>query len=162
MRFLPVLAFIVLSTLGVAHAADTVDRVVVKKSTRIMELLAGDKVLRAYSISLGDQPVGHKTQEGDEKTPEGTYVLDWRNPDSGYHRSIHISYPNEADKAAAASRGVDPGGMIMIHGLPNRMGFLGPILQYLDWTDGCIALNNSDMDEVWEMVPNGTPIELRP
>jgi len=145
-----------------ARAEPTVDLVRVDKSDRRLELLADGIVLRAYPIALGGSPVGHKSRVGDERTPEGRYLLDWRNPGSAYHRSIHISYPNAVDQAAAASRGVDPGGMIMIHGQPNGFGWWSWILQLVDWTDGCIALADADMDEVWGMVQNGTPIEISP
>ncbi|MEA1048684.1 L,D-transpeptidase family protein [Lamprobacter modestohalophilus] len=96
-----------------------VDRVLVKKSERTMELHKDGAVYRTYRISLGDQPRGHKFQEGDERTPEGNYVLDWRNPNSSFYKSIHVSYPNDLDRTVARSLGVSPGGMIMIHGLPN-------------------------------------------
>lgn len=138
----------------------TVDLVRVEKSQRQLQLIGGGQILRRYSIALGGDPVGHKHREGDERTPEGRYVLDWRNPNSVAHRSIHISYPNADDKAAAKARGIDPGGFIMIHGQPNGFGRLGWLLQMVDWTDGCIAVTNSDMDEIWTMVADGTPIEI--
>jgi murein L,D-transpeptidase YafK len=137
-----------------------VELVRVEKSNRQLELIGGGQILRRYSIALGGDPVGHKHREGDERTPEGRYVLDWRNPNSVAHRSIHISYPNADDKAAAKARGVDPGGFIMIHGQPNGFGWLGRLLQMVDWTDGCIAVTNADMDEIWTMVADGTPIEI--
>ncbi|RAZ80332.1 L,D-transpeptidase family protein [Mesorhizobium atlanticum] len=137
-----------------------VDLVRVAKSNRQLQLIGGDKILRSYSIALGGDPVGQKHREGDERTPEGRYMLDWRNPDSVAHKSIHISYPNADDIAAAKALGVDPGGSIMIHGQPNGFGWLGRLLQMVDWTDGCIAVTNSDMDEIWTMVADGTPIEI--
>lgn len=140
--------------------AQTVDLVRVEKSERQLQLIGGGKVLRSYRIALGGAPLGHKHQEGDERTPEGRYVLDWRNPNSVAHKSIHISYPNADDMAAAKARGVDPGGFIMIHGQPNGFGGLGGLLQMVDWTDGCIAVTDSDMDEIWTMVAVGTPIEI--
>ena len=143
-----------------ALPAQKVDLVRVEKSQRQLQLIGGEKILRSYSIALGGHPVGHKHQEGDERTPEGRYVLDWRNPNSVAYRSIHISYPNVDDAAAAKARGVDPGGFIMIHGQPNGFGRLGWLLQMVDWTDGCIAVTNSDMDEIWTMVADGTPIEI--
>jgi hypothetical protein len=148
---------------GETYAADPrITLVRVDKSERRMELLAGDRIIRSYSIALGDNPVGHKRMEGDERTPEGRYMLDWRNPNSGYYRSIHISYPNEQDKATAGAMGVPPGGMIMIHGQPNGYGWWGWLFQMFDWTDGCIAVDNAAMAEIWKMVPNGTPIEISP
>ncbi len=113
-------------------------------------------------MTLGGNPVGAKTRQGDHKTPEGNYILDSRNLHSQYYRSIHISYPNTHDRAAARQSGVSPGGDVFIHGLPNGYGWVGPSHRLKDWTDGCIALTNAEMDEVWQAVPNGTPIEIRP
>ena len=127
-----------------------------------MELLAKGQVLRTYSIALGANPIGHKQQQGDERTPEGRYLLDWRNANSCCMRSLHISYPNDADKAAAKELGVDPGGMVMIHGQVNGYGWWGWLIQLFDWTNGCIAVNDTDMREIWDMVAAGTPIEIAP
>jgi murein L,D-transpeptidase YafK len=127
-----------------------------------MELLAKGQVLRSYAIALGGNPLGHKQQQGDERTPEGRYVLDWRNANSCCMRSLHISYPNEADKAAASQLGVSPGGQIMIHGHVNGFGWWGWLIQLFDWTNGCIAVNDTDMLEIWGMVDAGTPIEIDP
>ncbi|REJ79588.1 MAG: hypothetical protein DWQ47_01000 [Acidobacteria bacterium] len=138
------------------------DKVVVKKSERKLLLLKDGEVLGEYGISLGDAPVGHKRQEGDERTPEGEYVLDWRNEKSSFYKSIHVSYPNEEDKAAAAARGVSPGGLIMIHGQKNYFGWLWPLTQGTDWTDGCIAVTNREMEEIWRSVENGTSITIEP
>jgi murein L,D-transpeptidase YafK len=143
-----------------ARTAETVDLVRVYKAERLLELIGDGKVLRSYGIALGGDAVGDKHQEGDQRTPEGRYILDWRNPDSIAHRSIHISYPNADDLAAATARNVDAGGMIMIHGQPNGFGWWGWLLQLVDWTDGCIAATDSDMDEIWAMVADGTPIEI--
>ena len=139
-----------------------IDMVIVEKAARQMMLMSGTETVRTYDIALGDSPVGHKQREGDERTPEGRYILDWRNPNSAFHLSIHISYPNANDRAAAASGGYSPGGDIMIHGQPNGFGWWSWLLQGIDWTDGCIAVTNADMDEIWDMVGNGTPIEIRP
>lgn len=143
-----------------AFAGEKADLVRVHKAERRLELIGDGKVLRNYGIALGGDPVGHKHQEGDQRTPEGNYVLDWRNPNSIAHRSIHISYPNADDEAAAKARNVDAGGMIMIHGQPNGYGWWGWLLQLVDWTDGCIAVTDSDMDEIWALVADGTPIEI--
>jgi murein L,D-transpeptidase YafK len=132
------------------------------KSERRLELLAGDKVVRSYPFALGADPIGHKQQQGDERTPEGSYVLDWRNPKSIAFRSIHISYPNAADRAKAAARGVDPGGDIMIHGQPSGYGWWSWLTQRFDWTDGCIGVTDEDMAEIWDLVSDGTPIEITP
>ena len=137
----------------------TADRVLVLKAKRKLLLLNGEKVLKTYRISLGGQPVGPKTMEGDRKTPEGKYVLDWHNAQSDFYKSIHISYPNQADLARAAKLGVPPGEDLFIHGQPN--GHQGPAKQPGDWTDGCIAVSNAEMDEIWRAVPDGTPIEIK-
>ena len=144
------------------RAADKADLVRVDKSERRLELLHKGTVLRSYRVALGNAPEGHKREEGDERTPEGRYVLDWRNPGSSFHKSIHISYPNAADRAAAKAAGRDPGGLIMIHGQPNGFGWWSWLLQLVDWTDGCIAVTDAEMDEIWTMVDNGTPIEITP
>ncbi|MFD2058701.1 murein L,D-transpeptidase family protein [Mesorhizobium calcicola] len=143
-----------------ASAGEKVDLVRVDKSERRLDLIGDGKVMRSYNIALGGDPLGHKHQEGDQRTPEGRYVLDWRNPNSIAHKSIHVSYPNADDLAAAKARNVDAGGMIMIHGQPNGFGWWGWLLQLVDWTDGCIAVTDSDMDEIWAMVADGTPIEI--
>lgn len=113
-------------------------------------------------MALGGSPVRAKEQQGDHKTPEGQYTLDRRNAKSRFYKSIHVSYPNEQDKQKASQRGVSAGGDIMIHGLPNGFGWLGSTHRALDWTDGCVAVTNEEMDEIWELVPDGTPIEIRP
>jgi murein L,D-transpeptidase YafK len=138
------------------------DAVLVLKSERKMQLLQNGQVLKTYRIALGQNATGHKTQEGDERTPEGRYTLDFRNPRSIAHRALHISYPNAADKAQAKARGVSPGGAVMVHGLPNKVSWIGPLHRLMDWTDGCIGVTNAEMDEIWRAVPVGTPIEIRP
>lgn len=138
----------------------TVDRVVVYKSKRELQLIHAGEVIRTYSIALGDNPVGHKVQEGDERTPEGSYKLDWRNSNSAYHKSIHVSYPNKQDKEIAKKLGVSAGGDIMIHALPKKMSWVGKLHTTVDWTNGCIAVDNDEMDEIWAMVKNGTKIEI--
>ena len=137
-----------------------IDKVFVDKSERRLQLLSGDDVIRTYHISLGDSPVGHKQQEGDQRTPVGTYTLDYKNENSIAHRSIHISYPNAADKAHAQQLGVSPGGDIMIHGQMNGFGHLASINQKYDWTDGCIAVADNEMDEIMAAVTLGIPIEI--
>jgi len=138
------------------------DRVVVKKSARTLELYRGAELLRTYSIALGRTPLGHKQQEGDGRTPEGDYILDYRNPRSSYHKALHVSYPSPADAAAAKSRGVSPGGLIMVHGIRNRMGYIGRLHRLFDWTDGCIAVTDEEIDEIWRVVDDGTPIVIEP
>lgn len=138
------------------------DRVVVLKSRREMLLLRDGRVLRAFHVSLGPHPVGAKHAEGDGRTPEGHYVLDWRNPDSRYYLSIHISYPNAADIKRAERLGVDPGGDVMIHGLPPGFAFVKAGRHLRDWTEGCIAVTDREMDQIWAMVDTGTPIDILP
>jgi murein L,D-transpeptidase YafK len=139
-----------------------IDRILVEKQARQLALLSNGEVVRSYAVSLGGNPVGHKQQEGDERTPEGVYSISARNPNSAFHRSLQISYPSDRDKAAAATQGVDPGGLIMIHGIRNGLGWLGPLHRFVDWTDGCIAVTNAEMDEIWQSVSIGTPVEIKP
>jgi murein L,D-transpeptidase YafK len=136
------------------------DRVVVNKGARELMLIRGGQVIRTYPVALGPNPIGHKIMEGDGRTPEGTYVLDWRNPNSRFHRSIHVSYPDQADRLLASKLGVSPGGMIMIHGEASYLRFGGGALR--DWTEGCIAVSNGAMDEIWALVDDGTPIVINP
>jgi murein L,D-transpeptidase YafK len=138
------------------------DRIVVRKGARTLELYQGPRLLRTYPIALGRDPLGPKQQEGDGRTPEGRYVLDYRNPRSSYHKALHVSYPSTADTAAARSRGVSPGGQIMLHGVRNGLGFVGRLHRIFDWTDGCIAVTDREIDEIWRSVPDGTPIEIEP
>lgn len=138
------------------------DRIVVLKSERQMALMRGDHVVRVYRIALGRYPRGHKTEKGDSRTPEGSYVIESRLEDSNFYRAIQISYPNAEDVARARARGVDPGGQIMIHGLPNRWSAKQVGHPTLDWTQGCIAVTNQEMDEIWRLVQIGTPIEIHP
>lgn len=139
-----------------------VDRIIVVKSERKLYLVKEGRRLRAMDISLGLMPEGHKYREGDFKTPEGLYYLDAKNPDSDYFMSIKISYPNAEDRARARAQGVDPGGQIMIHGLPNEPKYDEARYYGWDWTDGCIAVSNSDMIDIWLMTRMPTPIEIRP
>ena len=143
---------------GLEHA----DLVLVIKSDTKLLLLRDGKVFSEYRAAFGANPEGHKQREGDERTPEGRYVLDYKIRDSAFYKSIHISYPNERDKRRARQADVDPGGAIMIHGQKNGYGRLSWILQNFNWTDGCIAVSNAAMDEIWEAVSVGTPIEIRP
>lgn len=142
--------------------SEDVDLVLVVKSQRTLALLSRGKTIRTYKVALGGEPVGAKQQQGDHKTPEGTYLLDRRNAKSRFYRSIHISYPSQEDRKRAAKRGVDAGGDIMVHGLPNGFGWLGAAHREKDWTDGCIAVTDKEMDEIWNLVRDGTPIEIRP
>jgi murein L,D-transpeptidase YafK len=141
-------------------SASMIDKVLVLKGARKLLLIKGNEVLKTYTISLGGNPVGFKIREGDHKTPEGSYVLDRHNAHSFYHRSIHISYPNAEDVARARKLGVPTGGDLFIHGLPND--YDGPSQQLGDWTEGCIAVTNAEIDEIWRVVADGTPIEIKP
>lgn len=140
----------------------TADRVVVRKGARRMDLLAGDRVLRSYRIALGLSPTGPKARSGDFRTPEGTYRLARRNARSDFFLSIQVSYPNEADIANAKRNGWEAGGSIMIHGLPNALRHPPEYYQTRDWTDGCIAVTNSDMVEIWMLTNSNTPIDILP
>ena len=139
----------------------TADRILVLKSAHSMELLSHGHVLKTYKVALGD-PHGIKTQAGDRKTPEGVYSVDAKNPHSLFHRALHLSYPNAADRARARKLGVRPGGDIEIHGLSPQWAWLGAAHRAKDWTTGCIAVTNPEIDEIWSMVAVGTPVEIRP
>jgi murein L,D-transpeptidase YafK len=138
------------------------DRVVVRKSERRMDLMHGSTVLRSYRVALGLNPVGPKEQEGDSRTPEGHYTLSRRNPRSEYFLSIQVSYPNDKDLQRARRNHLTPGGAIMIHGLPNELRREPGYYEKRDWTDGCIAVSDSDMLEIWLMTPQDTPIDILP
>lgn len=138
----------------------SVDLVKVDKSENKMYLLDGGRVVKEYHVAFGANPQGHKQQEGDEKTPEGLYVLDYIKEDSTFYRAMHISYPNDRDIAAAKARGVAAGGFIMVHGQRNGLGWLAPLTQRFNWTNGCVALSNSEMDEFLELVNVGTTIAI--
>lgn len=138
------------------------DRILVEKGARRLTLLRDGASFRTYHVALGRNPRGPKREEGDGKTPEGIYTIDRRKADSDFHLALHVSYPNENDAAQAAARGRSPGGDIMIHGQRNGLGLFAEITQRRDWTAGCIALRNAEIEEIWRLVPLGTPIEIRP
>jgi murein L,D-transpeptidase YafK len=142
--------------------AITADSVVVVKKERTLTLMSRGTVLKTYKVALGGEPVGPKMRQGDHRTPEGTYILDHRNAHSRFYRAIHISYPNARDLAQARKLGVASGGDIYVHGLPNGYGWLGGNHRLKDWTDGCIAVTNEEIDEIWRAVKDGTPIEIKP
>jgi len=139
-----------------------VDKVLILKSERQLLLMHRGEVLKSYRVSLGKQPKGPKFREGDNRTPEGFYWIDWRKTSTNYNLSMHISYPNALDQAAAAAKGQPPGGMIMVHGTPVDEDYPEWYFHTLDWTNGCIAMKNGDMREVWNLVKDGTMIEIRP
>ena len=138
------------------------DRVLVKKSDRKLFIIRKGRVIKEYAVSLGLNPIGHKQHRGDKRTPEGAYILNIRNPNSKYYKSILFSYPNEQDRLRAKAKGVDPGGDLAIHGLPVRSE--EEVWDYIerDWTDGCIAVTNEHMEEIWNLVDVGTPIVILP
>ncbi|WP_299697650.1 L,D-transpeptidase family protein [Hydrocarboniphaga sp.] len=143
-------------------SAEKADLVQVKKSKARLYLIKAGTPFADFPVVFGAQPEGHKQQEGDERTPEGRYVLDYKKENSAFFKSIHISYPNAEDSARAKQRGVGAGGAVMIHGQKNGLGWLSPVARFINWTDGCIALTNEDMQAVWEAVDAGTPIEIEP
>lgn len=155
-------ATLVVAGPAAARPFPVADRVVVRKEARELRLLRGDEVLKTARIALGLEPRGHKRQEGDFRTPEGAYRLIERNPDSDYFLSIRISYPNADDALRANRRGVSPGGQIMIHGQPNNPSRTAEYYRRTDWTNGCIAVSNSDMVDIWLMTGLDTPIRILP
>lgn len=146
------------SPVSQAHA----DRIVIEKAERKLTLFRGRVALKRYRIALGHEPIGPKREEGDHRTPEGFYTIDRRKLDSDFHLALHVSYPNTADAAQAEARGVSAGSDIMIHGLRNGSGWIGKLHRRSDWTDGCIAVTNHEIEEIWRVVLDGTPIEIRP
>jgi murein L,D-transpeptidase YafK len=138
------------------------DKVLIEKHKRRLTLLNKNTPLKSYEISLGKQPIGKKAVEGDGRTPEGVYAIDRRKLKSSFHQALHISYPNTEDIAQAKAKGVSPGGDIMIHGLPNGLGFIGKFHTKRDWTLGCIAVTNSEIEEILRVVPDGTVVEIVP
>lgn len=156
------LQFILLLCPLLAWGNEKVDLVLVIKHENKLQLRAGDKLIQEFHVVFGKQPEGHKRQEGDKKTPEGRYVLDYKKADSAFYKAIHISYPNAEDRSQAKAQGVNPGGQVMIHGQKNGWGWLSFINQQFNWTNGCIALSNADMQQVWDKVAPGTVIEIKP
>ncbi|MBU1329479.1 MAG: L,D-transpeptidase family protein [Gammaproteobacteria bacterium] len=164
MRWLLALLCLTLTPVAIASSPTTppIDKVLVIKSERVLHLIHADQPVKSYRVSLGKQPTGAKQREGDLRTPEGYYWIDWRKPSDNYQLSLHISYPNARDQARAKAEGVPPGGMIMIHGTPVDEEYPEWFFHTLDWTEGCIAMKNADMREVWSLVKDGTLIEIRP
>ena len=145
-----------------AAEAEKAGRILVDKSERTLVLFADGRPIKSYPVSLGLNPVGHKRYEGDKRTPEGIYLIDGKNPNSAFHLSLHISYPNERDVRLARERGWDPGGQIVIHGLPTGLMKTSSNKYDYDWTDGCIAVSNTAIEEIWQLVDEGTLIEITP
>jgi murein L,D-transpeptidase YafK len=140
----------------------TIDRIVVEKSARKLSIFRGEEKIKTYRVALGRNPVGAKEQEGDMKTPEGIYKIDNRNAQSNFHLALHISYPSDEDNARVTERGVPAGFDIMIHGIRNGVGWIGAFHRWEDWTAGCIALTDEEIEELWRVTPDGTPVEIRP
>ena len=143
-------------------AGTTIDRIVVEKAARKLSVFRNGRMLKTYTVALGANPTGHKQEEGDMKTPEGLYTIDYRNPNSVFHLSLHVSYPSAEDTSRAAERGASAGCDIMIHGLPNGQGSNPDAYRGQDWTAGCIAVTDQEIEELWRITPDGTPIEIRP
>jgi murein L,D-transpeptidase YafK len=161
--FLIAIAFCMSARLAAATATpEKADSILILKRDHLVELLAGGKVIRTYKVALGSGGLESKERQGDGRTPEGKYIIDSRNAHSAYHKALHVSYPNADDRKRAARLGVNPGGDIMIHGLPNGRGWIGSAHRSMDWTLGCIAVTNEEIDEIWNLVPVGTPVEIRP
>lgn len=158
MRF----AFLAAIALIATPTRAAVDSIVIEKAARRMTLYEDGRAVKTYRIALGFAPVGDKKRQGDGKTPEGRYRISLKNPNSQFHLSLKISYPDAEDRAAARRRGVDPGGDIFIHGTPGREAPYAEDAAIRDWTLGCIAVANSEIEEVWRLVPVGARVEIRP
>jgi murein L,D-transpeptidase YafK len=168
-RFVIVSLFALLSVSGCSSAKEQAnpldteqraDKIVISKADHTMTLMSKGKVLSVYKVALGRGPSGPKEHQGDHETPEGEYVIDQKNPQSRFHLALHVSYPNALDRKRAESRGLDPGGAIMIHGVEKHFAWLGSLQHEVDWTDGCIAVTNPEIEEVYRLVPVGTPVEI--
>jgi murein L,D-transpeptidase YafK len=157
-----IFALVIVALTAPVTAAKPIDLIVVDKSRRVMTLWTGKTPFKTYRIGLGGNPVGHKQQEGDSRTPEGWYTIDGKNPNSQFHLSLRISYPNKKDIAAARRRGVSPGGWIMIHGTPDSLAVLQTVGVMRDWTLGCIAVTNPEIEEIYKVVRIGTRILIKP
>lgn len=159
-------AFLMVALLAASSAGASVgvkaDKVLIEKKARRLTLLSAGRTIKTYKVALGRNPVGPKEKEGDNKTPEGIYTVDRRNKKSRYHLSLHISYPGPGDIERANRLGVDPGGDITIHGIKNGYGWIGDFHRIFDWTNGCIAVTDDEIEEIERLVPDGTPVEIQP
>jgi murein L,D-transpeptidase YafK len=155
-------AMVALALLTSAAEIGPADLVVVEKAERRMTLYRAGEVIDTYRIALGFNPIGDKEHQGDGRTPEGRYVIDSKNPQSRFHLSLRVSYPSSGDRKDATDKGLDPGGDIFIHGMPDSWGWASPFHTMHDWTLGCIAVTNEEIEEIWKLVPVGTPIEIKP
>jgi murein L,D-transpeptidase YafK len=155
------------SGVGCSHHSSNVsteqaDRILISKSAHTLELLKGQRILAVYSVALGRNPKGPKEHAGDHKTPEGEYIIDAKKTRSRFHLALHISYPNNADRERARRESVDPGGDVEIHGIQNGLGWVGRWHSEFDWTDGCIAVTDEEIEQIWSRVAVGTPVEINP
>ena len=160
-----IVALLCFSACGKSQSLDEgtlVDKIVIVKSDHTMTMMSGERVIRAYKVALGRNPVGPKTRYGDHKTPEGLYVVDAKKSQSRFHLALRLSYPNDADRERAQRENVNPGGDVEIHGIENGLGWIGALHRHADWTDGCIAVTDSEIDEISKAVAAGTPVEIRP
>ena len=157
-----ILLFALLTLVHAENRGVLVDRLVVYKHQRKLVLLSQGKQVKSYRVALGGDPIGPKMRRGDHRTPEGSYILDAQNPNSHYYKAFHISYPSRKDITAANELGVSPGSDIMLHGLPKAYAWVGKAHTLHDWTDGCVAVTDEEMDELWKLVRVGTPIEIKP
>jgi murein L,D-transpeptidase YafK len=145
-----------------ADVNKSVDRILIEKSKRSLSLMSGSQIVKTYKVALGAEPVGAKDRQGDHKTPEGIYSVDGKNPNSKFHKALHISYPNQSDREQARKLHVQPGGDVEIHGLGAQWGWVGSQHRLKDWTDGCIAVTNEEIDEIYPLIKLGTIVEIRP
>ena len=155
------LLVLALALSALASPQPTVDHILVLKKEHRLLLLSGDQIVKAYAVALGSGGLAPKQRQGDDRTPEGFYRIDYRNPASRFHLALHISYPDQTDRERARKRGVSPGGDIMIHGLGSEFKSLGTKHYSYDWTAGCIAVTDSEIEEIWQLVPDRTPVEIR-
>lgn len=160
--FLTLVLFLVILGAERAEAAKPAQLVLVKKSERTLMLFEHGQLLKSYKVSLGQNPIGHKERQGDNRTPEGKYYLTWTNDRSKFYKSLHVTYPNDEDRKRAWSKGISPGGDIKIHGLPNKPVYPEDIYMSLNWTNGCIAMKNRDLDDLLSKVKYQTPIYIIP
>jgi len=160
--FLVALAAAVATCALAQEKAATPDRILILKAAHTMTLMRGTDVLKTYKVAISNVPVGAKERAGDHKVPEGKYVIDRKNPQSKFHLALHVSYPNAADRVLARKLGVEPGGDIEIHGLAKEYAWLGALHRQKDWTDGCVAVTNAEIEEIYAMTEVGTPVEIRP
>jgi murein L,D-transpeptidase YafK len=157
------IAFLIIAWAGATETSTPqTDHILVEKSARTMTLMHGDKIFKTYKVALSREPIGAKEREGDHKVPEGEYLIDSKNAHSRFHLALHISYPNAADRERARRLKVKPGGNIEIHGLDSKYAWVGGLHRQIDWTDGCIAVTDSEIEEIWASVPVGTKVEIRP